>query len=149
MIMGIFKILKTKEPKNMKYRKPYREMKKILMWGSFLVLFMEGYIEILISSYLNILSTIFYTGSDNFSFYAACAILVIQVIVLPCAFLYMLTRPEEFLKSKEPKLRMGVLYSDIKTNSKLALAYNFLQVLRRLILVLVAFGPLIDLPATI
>ena len=56
MIMAVLKILKTREPLNMRYLRPYRNLKLILMWGSFLMLFTEGFLEIVISCYLNIIS---------------------------------------------------------------------------------------------
>jgi len=66
-VMGILKILKHVYPGDMRFRRPYRNLKKILFWGSFLLLFTEGYMEILISAYLNTLSNINYTKTDMFS----------------------------------------------------------------------------------
>ena len=66
-VMAIMKGIKCFFPRDMRIRFPYREVKKFLFWGAFLRLFMEGYIEILISAYLNTLSNVLFTKSDKFS----------------------------------------------------------------------------------
>jgi hypothetical protein len=112
-LMFILKLFKLKYPGDMRFLRPYRTLKKILFWGSFLLLFTEGYIEILISAYLNTLISIDYTKSDRFSILLSWFILVVQLIIIPSAFIYMLTRSRQTLESREPWLRMGVLYQGL------------------------------------
>ena len=67
------------------------------MWGSFLLLLTEGYLEILISAYLNILSSINYTSGDKVSKVISYIMLVVLFALIPAIFAYMLTRSESFL----------------------------------------------------
>jgi len=92
VLMGILKIVKSFVPLSI-IDKLYLKLKDTIFWGSFLILFTEGYLEILISAYLNTLSSVNYTSSDEFSFVMSYLLIVIQVFVLPAAYIYMLTRP--------------------------------------------------------
>jgi len=124
-VMGVLKLFKIYFPGDMKYIKPYRKLKKIIFWGSFIILFMEGYLEIFISGYLNLLTRISYTKSDKFSYVISYTVLFVQIVILPGAFIYMLTRPNHVLKEKEVKLRIGYLYEGLKLDSKICVCYNF------------------------
>jgi hypothetical protein len=113
-LMIILKALNTVFPSEIG-SKLYFKLKDTIFWGSFLLLFTESYIEILISGYLNTQSKVNYTGSDVFSTITAYFMIVIQLVVVPAAFIYMLKKPHEQLLSTETQLRIGVLYADIKT----------------------------------
>lgn len=63
-----FKLYLTRKPKNPLAQRYYTKLKRVVMFNSFILLFIEGYLEFLISSYLNIYDPILLTRSDYFQY---------------------------------------------------------------------------------
>ena len=96
-IMAVLKILKTICPCIFTIRQLYRKLKKKIFWNGPLITFVTGFLEIILSCYLNLKSTVFITNDDYFSFYISFVLLFIELCIIPAAFIYMLTRPRHVL----------------------------------------------------
>ena len=64
-------------------------------------------------------------------------------IVMPLFLIYLLSRNLKEIRSHQFEMKYGVLYEEVKTDSKITLAYSFFYIFRRIIfcgLVFIAFG---------
>ena len=119
------------------------------MWNAFILLFMESTIEIMISAYLNIIySGVFSTKSDYFSKILSYCFIAVETVVLPLAFVYMLSKPISYLKMEHVTNKIGVMYEGLNSVSKTSMAYNFLHMLRRLIFFCILMGPFGEIPVS-
>lgn len=115
------------------------KLKSKFIFNAVFLIFFEGYIEILLSSYLNLCKFMDYTGSDLFSFGFAIACMVICLVILPITIFYILCKDRDLLATQDFENKYGSVYEGLRTNSKLALFYNVFYVLRRQFLLLMAF----------
>ena len=105
-----------------------------------LVIFLEGFIELLLSARL-----FFEAPEDSFDNTPlirnlSWAILLVCVVVTPALYAYIMVFDIKYLgKSKHLKRRVYPLYSEINISSKFNLLYNHLFVIRRIIFVELAF----------
>jgi C4-dicarboxylate transporter len=110
------------------------------MFNSLFLVFFEGYIEILLSCFLNNKSGVKITKSDKFSFFISYFFGSICLIIIPVSLLFMLSRNPETLDSKEAYKKYGSLYDGLNTKSRWCLLYNVLFIVRRLALLLIMFN---------
>lgn len=147
--VGVLKILSPLLPPNETVHRYSQKLKKGIFFNSFILLLIEGFLEIMISCYLNIYSPQTQTKSDVFSYLFSYLCLFITLVVLPVAFGWMLSQPEEVLDLDSAKQRYGAFYEGVRTESKLSLSYHLVQMVRRLLFVLCVFQPLVEIPASL
>ena len=109
----------------------FLDLQKKFMFNGIFLIFFEGYIEILLSSYLNVHHSVSYTMSDEFSFVLAIICLVISIVVVPVALLSVILRNKDTLESQKYEEKYGSAYDGLRINSKPALFYNILYLIRR------------------
>jgi hypothetical protein len=101
-------------------------------------LLIEGYIELALTSIINLQNLNWTSSSDYISSIYAFAILAL-VISLPLVMTYVLSsKTTEELQDKETELSLGTAYQDLKLEPRYALLYNAMQMYRRLIIAIVA-----------
>jgi hypothetical protein len=142
-------LLKTTGLRNRRIRHAYKYLKDILMFNAFILLYMEGCMEVVISAYVNLFSNVFYTKSDLISFYFSYVALFISVILLPAGLIFVLNVRKKALECNYWKKRFGSVYEGIRTDNKWALSYNLIQVLRRLLFLFVVFHPGFAMPSSL
>ena len=81
-----------------KIRHAYKYLKDILMFNAFILLFMEGCMDFVISAYVNLYSNVFYTRSDIISYYFSYLALVITVILLPAGLIFVINVKKKALE---------------------------------------------------
>ena len=109
------------------------------MFNGIFLIFFEGYIEILLSSYLNLCKYMVYTASDMFSLGFAIACTFICIVILPITIINIICKPKELLANEHFETMYGSAYEGLRIKSKFALFNQLLYVLRRLFLLLTAF----------
>lgn len=122
----------------------FRALRRKYRWKSMLnslfIIFQEGYIDILVSCFLNFEHPITITWSDKFSHYIAILFLIIALTVIPSAVIYIMFGTDTDLNLKSTKRNFGAAYEDIKTISNYTIFYNLLFFIRRLLLVFIIFS---------
>ena len=117
------------------------KMKNQLFYSHILMILLEGYIEYVIS--FRLVQEMPETSVDNTELTLIINIvsIVISMFLMPSIFLWLLFKPEfELRKRKTFRRKWQSLYEDLRPNSKAALFFNLLFVLRRLIYVETAFS---------
>jgi hypothetical protein len=142
-------VLKLTGMRSRKIRHAYKYLKDILMFNAFILLFMEGCMEVVISAFVNLYSNVFYTRSDVISYYFSYLALVITVILLPAGLIFVINVRKKALQCNYWKKRFGSVYEGIRIDSKWALSYNLFQVLRRLLFLFVVFHPGFEMPSSL
>ena len=107
--------------------------------NSLFIIFMEGFIEILVSSYLNFQNTISGTASDRVSNFFTILYFLISLTIVPGLIIYVMTLSEEVLRKEKTFKKLGGAYEGLKIKSKYALFYNLLFLIRRMVLVFILF----------
>ena len=116
--------------------KKYSYYNTFLLNNLFLIFF-EGYLEILLSCYLNAEGqNIKITKSDKFSFTISYVFGFICLVIVSLSLLFMILQSEEALRSKNA---YGSLYDGLNIQSKWCLLYNFLFIFRRAVLLYIMF----------
>ena len=113
----------------------------MLFLNAFILLFMEGCMEIVISAYINLYSNLFYTFGDKFSYYFSYACLFLTIVVLPAGLIFVMNVRIQAMKSSYWSHRFGSIYEGIKVENTWSRCYNLFQVLRRLLFLFVVFHP--------
>ena len=78
-------------------------------------------------------------SGEKVAVYFGNASIVMAIVLIPIGFIYMLSQGQEKIESEEFKLKYGGLYEGIRTNSKPALYYFLLFVIRRILFLVIAF----------
>ena len=117
-----------------------KNLKFFVLLNQLFIVFQEGFIEILVSCYLNFQNTITITVSDKVSNIFAIILIIVSLTVIPAAVIFAMSKDETTLNSKKSHFRYGAAYENLKTKSVFALFYNLLFLLRRLILVFFIFN---------
>jgi len=115
---------------------------KSMFFTEIILLLIEGFMEFLISGYLNTIDPLLNSGynGDIVSAYVGYFCLFKTIIFMPCCFIYMFTRPLVLIKNSETfKKRWHMLYLNCKDKSKFTIAYYFVFMIRRQLYLLVAF----------
>ena len=115
-------------------------IKYFMIINQLFIVIQEGFIEILVSCYLNLQNPIMITFSDKLSNVLNIIIFIISLTVIPSSIIFTMTREETTLKLKESNEKYGGTYENLKINSKFNLFYNLLFIIRRMILVFLLFN---------
>lgn len=112
------------------------------MYKDLICLFVEGYLEFCLAGYLQWTNLEVdknkYYGErlsseiGNVSIFVAC-------VFLPGIFVYVMTRPIEFLREPSFSSKYGELYFGMKIESKWTVSYFLVFIIRRLLFLAVAF----------
>lgn len=97
--------------------------------------------EMGISCYLNFRDAILITGSDWFSYYAACVIAAICSTAIPGLVIFIMCKTPEELRAKQTLVMYSNIYDGLRTSSVLALNYNLLYLIRRVLFITIMFNP--------
>ena len=103
--------------------------------------FYEGYIEIVISSYLNASNKIYYTLGDKISYIFGYVLIFVSLLILPMYFLYIANLSPKKLMMESTSNKFGIFYENISMKRKGSLYYNLFFILRRLFFVVLLFAP--------
>lgn len=129
-------------PMSMKYTRAktrFGHSVKQLFFGDLLVIFIEGYLEFLISSFLIFGAPDSSTDKTPFTIGIGVIGFLISNIVVPCIiFFHLRTNSTAKFESNEFQLKWGVLYRNLKFKSKIQIAYSIVFILRRMVYVWVA-----------
>ena len=142
-------VLKLTGLKIKRIKKLYRFLKDMLIFNGFILLFMEGCMEVVISAYVNLSSNLLYTWSDKFSYYFSYVALAINLILLPLGLIFVMNVRKKALANKYWQKRFGSIYEGVKIDSIWSLSYNLIQLTRRLIFLFVVFHPGFELPSAL
>jgi len=105
------------------------------MFGCFLRLFLEGYLELCISAFINFKYLTLDKPGDRFA--ASCTLILIFIgILLPPFLVLFLLYNHDLLEDPQFKQRYGALYEGIDTTRTTALFYYSAFALRRLLFAL-------------
>ena len=121
-------------------RTTYRAIINKLYFVNGLLIFVEGYLEFLISGRLSYESPV--DSVDNtlaLNIIASIAVLI-SCVVLPLLFLWLYCKDYEALKMKKFKREWSHLYAPLKYKRRVNLLFNIFFVLRRMIFVEIAFS---------
>jgi hypothetical protein len=100
-------------------------------------LLIEGYIELALTSIINLQNINWTSASNYISDIYAIAVLAF-VICFPLMMTYVLSRKTiDELKDKQNQLSLGTAYQDLRLGRRSALLYNAIQMYRRLLVALV------------
>lgn len=110
-----------------------------LFFDSIIILFLEGYIEFLISGYLNLRQMDTDTIADVASAIVICVCLFICIIVLPISQFFLIWADDETLEQERYLNRVGSLYRNLRWQSKLSRASNQIFMLRRMLFIYLIF----------
>ena len=127
----------------MQKSKFYTFLKKRNLINVFLIIFIEGYLEILISSCLNYFLHFEKTWGDRFSLYVSYFGLVWCLIILPISLIGICFLSVERLDSPYAKAHYGGLYDGLRYWRRNAILNNFLYIVRRCIFIQLMFNPYI------
>ena len=80
------------------------------MFNGLFLVFFEGYIEILLSSYLNLCKYMDYTASDIFSLAFAIACTLVCIVILPIIIIKIIFKDKEELANTNFEAKYGSAY---------------------------------------
>ena len=117
------------------------KMKNQLFFSHILMILLEGYMEYVISFRLVLEMPEKSVDNTELTFYINILSMIISMFLMPGIFIWLLFKSEfELRKRKTFRRKWQSLYEDLRPNSKAALFFNLLFVLRRLIYVETAFS---------
>ena len=135
----ILLILKIFNWKTGKGSSAYKFLKKNLVFGSLISLLVEPYIEILISTYLNIIAPVTTKNGDQVGIYTGYVGGIFSCWILPISLLWVTTRNQQTLEDPSFIEKWGRFYSETKSTTFASLFFNFISLMRRLIFVILVF----------
>jgi hypothetical protein len=112
----------------------------VIILNDLFLIFFEGYIEILLSCYLNYKGSIQVTAGDRFSFIISYFFSFVCLFIVPVSLLFMISRRSDTLESTTSIKSYGALYYGLDTQSKWSLMFNILFILRRIIILYIMFN---------
>ena len=110
----ILAILKMVEHFTGKGTSIVKGLKKKLVYGFLISLLMEPYIELLISSYLNIKAPVSIENGDQIGIYTAYLGAICACGILPLSFIWVITRDNTKLEDASFKETWGSFYDETK-----------------------------------
>ena len=111
-----------------------------MLLNNLFLVFFEGYIEIMLSSYLNSKGSVRETKSDQFSFVVSYIFGFVCLIIVPLSLLFMFSRTQETLDASYSLKSYGSLYDGLDTRFRWCLLFNFIFIIRRLLLLYIMFN---------
>ena len=121
------------------YKNFYNNTFKQMFFSELIFLFVEGYMEFLISGSLAIFAPEISIDKTNYAVSTAYTCLAVAVIIIPGLYIWVLLKPIDKLQEEDFKIRWGSLFMDINPRKKVNYLYPFVFVLRRLLFVVIAF----------
>ena len=102
---------------------------------------MDGYLELLISSYMNYKHPLYTTFGEGFSTLFAYLTIITCLILMPLVFLRIFTRPVHYYcRHNMFYKRMEPLFKSLKNNHKIYIAYTLSFFARRYIFVVLVYS---------
>ena len=95
----------------------------------------SSFIEILISSYLNIKSPLFTANGESLGYYVANIAIILAIVILPIVYAWVINRSLIEIENPEFIERWGTFYAESRISSHWYLLFNFFSLLRRLLFV--------------
>ena len=86
-----------------------------LLFNDLFIIFFEGYIEIILSGFLNLKGSKRETKSDEFSFVISYVFGFVCLVIVPISLIYMLSQSQATLESKDAIKSYGSLYNGLST----------------------------------
>ena len=117
----------------------YKFLKKNLIFGSLISLMMEPYMEILISSYLNIIAPVTTKNGDQVGIYTGYVGGIVSCGIFPISLLWVISRNKQKLEDPSFIEKWGSFYSETKSTTFVSLLFNFISLMRRLVFVISVF----------
>ena len=110
-------------------------MKKRLMFGVLISLFMEPYMELLISAYLNIKAPVTTKNGDKIGVIIGYVAAFGACGILPFTYLWVISRSQETIQDSNFRQTWDCFYSETKGQRVSQMLFNFISLLRRFVFV--------------
>jgi hypothetical protein len=108
-------------------------MYKTLFYMEILIILIEGYLELIIATFLQIQSNI--VKYYWISFFIS----IVIFVIMPMIIFYIITRKQECLEHAHIKDKFGAFYAQFKTDNRGNLIYYFMFFLRRFVFCMAVF----------
>ena len=132
-LLGFVLLIRFLKNRSQFINKVYTYLAKIIFWNLILRMFLEGYIEYAITSLINIYKLEWDTRSNSFSSVFSIVIFTL-IFIFPFIVWYILWKNSaEKLLEQESIDSFGSTYMELRNDSKSALLYNVIYMLRRLL----------------
>jgi hypothetical protein len=139
----VFVVIFILKPVSWKFKagkKVYKHYKRQVFFGDLFAIFVEGYMEFLISSALMVIVTPKESvDHTNFQIYTAYSCLVLAIVIIPGLYIWIFTRKPRRIASKLFQRRWGMLIQNVNYQQKINLFFPFLFVLQRMLYVFISF----------
>lgn len=116
-------------------RRIYRYLRKKNLYGIMLIITLEGYLEILITVLLNFQVPLLSFENTTLLRFVGICLLIQCCVFLPLLTLSLGCIKSERLKNKGFQWKWGVMFLNLRTNTRGQMLYNFCFVVRRLVYV--------------
>lgn len=116
----------------------YTYLANLIFWNMFLRMFLEGYIQYSITSLINLYKTKWVTRSDIFSSIFS-IIIFTWIFCFPFLIWILLWKNFDKLQDQKQINTIGTTYIEIRQDSKFALLYHVIYMVRRLFFSLLVF----------
>ena len=123
-----------------KFKKTIKKLKKRLFFNDILFIGIEAYIDILISSILNLRVPLVSKGGEVIGLLLSYFTTIFTFILMPAGFLYIFKQSLEKLKEEKFQTKWGALYEQVSIKSKVNVMFYGLYMARRVIFVILAFS---------
>ena len=107
-----------------------------MIFGILISLFMEPYMELLISAYLNIKAPVTTNNGDISGIITVYITSGIACVILPLTYLWVITRNQSTLKDLNFSQTWDSFYSETRGRKVSQMMFNFVSLLRRLLFVI-------------
>ena len=131
MMLIILLVIKIFVCKTGKGSSVYKFLKKKLIFSSLIYLIVEPNMEILISSYLNMIAPVTTMNGDQIGIYTAYAGGILSCGILPITLLWISSRNKQILEDPSFKEKWGSFYTETKTTTFTSMFFNFISLTRR------------------
>lgn len=117
-----------------------KKLRMALFYDQIILILMESYITITISSMINLRFNSNETWGEVIGVMFSAILSILCVVVIPIIFAYMLSQPHDsLLKLERLRLNYGAFYKSFRTESKWTMMASIVYVYRRLALVLICY----------
>ena len=102
--------------------------------------FSEGYLDMLLSSYLSSILMESTTTDDKMAIIATFVLAAICLLIMPTIIIYVANKPLEVLTTKSFKRKFGKVFEDLKVRQQPAMFYSMIYLLRRVLFICIIFS---------
>ena len=101
------------------------------------MIFLEGYMEFLVTSQLNLTQPLFTSDGEILSTITSVFNGIVSIVLIPCLTIYIIVRRKAIIHDEKFIQRYGIIFKD--TDVKKSASFPFFFISRRLVYVVFAF----------